>query len=365
MLPRHPERSEGLCHPERSEGSAFRSAFAALRVTVIFCIIGCGTSTEPPASGNVAIASKLATVAVAVATAGEGHSFLDNFLPCPRRGVIDYRNSPNGRLATFSGCDAGDGIVIDGSAELRWTSAGADRSRISTIEIVGPLQVSEAGGGATTVNTATISNISFSAASDPFVPPSVERFQYTSARVVVNGESATPNELANPTRIFKPALTIDALGPGTIASLSAVDMKRLAYHGALRLVATLFNETLETQRGDHTHSLPCGTMQVTVDRVRNLPVLNMNWNSCDIGDGLFISGVFTVDWAAFDPNAGVLTMRLVGSATFGGGVPRTTVTQLDWSLSGISSFPANARMAMTVLDGTRQGSFLANLVLDD
>jgi hypothetical protein len=106
-------------------------------------------------------------------------------------------------------------------------------------------------------------------------------------------------------------------------------------------------------------------MQVTVDRARNLPVLNMNWNNCDLGDGLFVSGVFSVDWSAFDPNGGTLAMRLTGSATFGGGIPRTTVSQLDWTLSGVSSFPANARITMTASDGSRQGSFLANLVLDD
>jgi hypothetical protein len=314
---------------------------------------------------NDAIASKLATVAVGVATAGEGHSFFDNFLPCPRRGVIDYRNSPTGRLATFTGCDAGDGIVIDGSAELRWTSAGADRSRLSTIEIVGPLQIRDETGAVTTVSGATISNISFSAATDPFAPPSVDRFQHTRAHVVVNGESAAPNELGDPSRVFRPSLTIDALGTGSVESLNAVDMKRLAYHGALRLVGTLFNETLETQRGDHTHAMPCGTTRVTVDRVRNLPTLDMSWNNCDMGDGLFVSGTFTVDWTTFDVQTGALTMRLVGSATFGGGIPKTTVTRLEWSLTGIGSFPANARIAMQASDGARQGTFTANLVLDD
>jgi hypothetical protein len=300
-----------------------------------------------------------------VATGGEGHSFFDNFLPCPRRGVIDYRNSARGRMATFSGCDAGDGIVIDGSAELRWTSAGGDRTRISSIEIVGALRVRDADGTVTDITNATITNIGFAPTSDPGAPPAVERFQFATARVTVNGQTVTPNELADPVRVFHPALTIDALGASTIDQLTDADTKRIAYHGAMALAGTLFNETLETQRGDHTHTVPCGTTRVTVDRARNLPVLEMNWNACDAGGGLFISGAFTVDWTTFDPTTGALTMRLSGSATFGGGVPRVTLTRLDWSLTGLASLPANARLSMQISDGTRQRTLTADLLLDD
>lgn len=342
---------------------ATRMIVAAVTATVVGC--GSGVSTEPIVVGNVLLASKLATVAVGVATAGEGHSFFDNFLPCPRRGIIDYRNSPRGRLATFSGCDAGDGIVIDGSAELRWTSAGADRSRITSIEIVGALRIRNADGTTTDVTSATIANISFVPASDPFVPPSVDRFQFASARVTLGGETLTPTDAADPARVFHPTITIDALGSATIDQLTDTDMKRLAYHGALALAATLFNETLETQRGDHTHTLPCGTMRVTIDRARNLPVLEMNWNACDMSGGLFISGTFTVDWTAFDPTTGALTMRVTGPATFGGGLPRVTITRLDWSLTGLASLPANARLTTQVSDGTRQRNLAVDLLLDD
>jgi hypothetical protein len=300
-----------------------------------------------------------------VATAGEGHSFFDNFLPCPRRGVIDYRNSPRGRLVTFSGCDVGDGIVIDGSAELRWTADGTDRSRITSIEISGALHVRKPDGTTTDVTTATVGDISFVTTSDPLAPPSVDRFQYASARVTLGGETFTPSDEASPSRVFHPTLTIDALGSATIDQLSDADLRRLAYHGALVLAATLFNETLETQRGDHTHTLACGTTRVTIDRARNLPILEMNWNACDVGGGLFISGAFSLDWASFDPTTGALSMRLSGSATFGGGVPRVTVSRIDWSLSGIGSFPANARLTMQISDGTRQRSLSVDLMLDD
>jgi hypothetical protein len=342
-------------------------ATRALAATLIGAIVGCGSggSTEPAVAGNALIASKLATVAVGVATAGEGHSFFDNFLPCPRRGMIDYRNSPLGRLATFTGCDAGDGVIIDGSAELRWTVNGTDRSRITSIEIAGPLHVRDASGTTIDITSATVGDISFATTTDPLAPPSVDRFRYSSARVTLGGETFTPTDAANPANVFHPTLTIDALGSATIDQLSDADMKRLAYHGALALAATLFNETLETQRGDHTHTLPCGTMRVTIDRNRNLPVLDMNWNACDMGGGLLVSGIFTLDWSMFDATTGVIAMRLSGSATFGGGIPRVTVTRLDWSLSGIARFPASARLTMQISDGTRQRNLTVDLMLDD
>ena len=215
------------------------------------------------------------------------------------------------------------------------------------------------------MTSATVTDITFATTSDPLAPPTVDRFQYSSARVALGGKPFAPTDEASPARVFHPTLSIDALGSTTIDQLSDADMKRLAYHGALVLAATLFNETLETQRGDHTHTLGCGTTRVTIDRARNLPILDMNWNACDVGGGMFISGTFTLDWSTFDAAAGALSMRLSGSATFGGGVPRVTVGRLDWSLTGISGFPANAHLTMQLADGNRQRSLSVDLLLDD
>lgn len=329
-------------------------------------VVGCGDagSTAPLTSGNVSVASKLATVAVAVATAPEGTAFFDNFLPCPRRGVVDYRNSDHGRFATFSGCDVGDGIVIDGTAEVRWTSPGADRTHITTIDIPGPLHVTVVGGTPLDVGGITISSIAFSAAGSPFASPTVERFLYASARVTIAGETFTPSALADPARVFVTGLTLDALPAVPVDALTDADMKRLAYHVSVGLADILFNETEETQRGNHIHTFDCGTIRVTVDTVRNLPTLDMNWNACDVGEGLIMSGIFTVDWTQFDPQTGALAMRVVGSMTVGGGLPRTTLSRLDWSLSGIKTYPANAHMEMQIV-GDKQRSFSINLVLDD
>jgi hypothetical protein len=329
-------------------------------------LIGCGDagSTAPLTPGNVSVASKLATVAVAVAAAPEGAAFFDNFLPCPRRGVVDYRNSDHGRFATFSGCDVGDGIVIDGTSELRWTTPGADRTHIATIDVPGPLHVTTVGGAPLDVGGITISNIAFSAASNGGAFPAIERFLYASSRVTIAGETFTPNALGDPARVFVTGLSLDAIPPVPVDALTDADMKRLAYHVAVGLADILFNETEETQRGNHIHTFDCGTIRVTVDTARNLPTLDMNWNACDVGQGLIMSGTFTVGWTQFDAQNGALAMRVAGSMTVGGGLPRTTLTSLDWSLSGIKTYPANARMTMQIV-GDKQRSFSINLVLDD
>ncbi|MEP6495240.1 MAG: hypothetical protein ABJF01_21315 [bacterium] len=337
---------------------------ATLLLACSLAACGDGTATAPLSHGNVSVASKLATVAVAIATASEGAGFFDNYLPCPRRGIVDYRNSDHGRLATFSGCDLGDGIVVDGSTELRWTTPGADRSRIVAIDIPGTLRVTTVGGQPLDVAGVSVSSIAFSAATIPNTPPAVERFQYALARVTIGDETFTPNALADPARVFVSGLSLDAIPAVTIDALTDADMKRLAYHAAIALAAVLFDET-EDVRASHIHTLRCGTIRVTADPVRNLPTLDMNWNACDLGQGLIISGSFTVDWAQFDVQTGAIAMRVVGPMTLGGGLPRTDLTRLDWSLSGVGAFPANAHMTMQIAGGGKQRSFSVNFVLDD
>ncbi len=50
----------------------------------------------------------------------------------------------------------------------------------------------------------------------------------------------------------------------------------------------------------------------------------------------------------------------------GGGVPRTALTRLEWMLTGVSSFPANARISgRMVAENGEQRTFSFDLVLDD
>jgi hypothetical protein len=318
------------------------------------------------------VASKLAVLAVGVATAEEGHSFFDNSLPCPRRGVIDYRNTPRGREATFSGCDAGDGVVVDGTAEVRWTQPGADRSRISAIELApgvpgAPgLTVRVADAAPAAAGPVAVTGITFSPPA-PNTEPAVEWLDVAPVRVTAGGATTPLDERATPARVFRPALTIDALPnpAGSPDALTEADLKRVAYHGAMALASILLNETLEVQRGPHTHTEPCGTMRVTPDPATLLTRLDMAWSACEVGYGLFESGTFAVEWAEFDPRAGRLTMVVQGALTLGGGVPRTTLSRLEWTVSGLGTFPARARIAGRLVGGGRERAYAFELVVDD
>lgn len=328
---------------------------------------GAPSLTGPQPGTPQLAASKLAILAVGAATAPQGRSFFDNFLPCPRRGVIDYRNTPLGRQVTFSGCDAGDGVVVDGSAELRWTQAGGDRERIERIEVVGPLTV-RVGEAASTLQSITITGIAFRQPSSESNELVVERLITSDVRVVSAGTVAMLDERATPAAVFRPAITADAIpNPGgSLDALTDADLKRIAYHGAMALAGILFNETLEIQRGAHEHVEPCGTMQVTPIVATNLPLLQMSWNACDMRLGIFESGNFSAQWLEMSQQSGRLSMRVQGALTLGGGVPTVTLDRLDWTVSNLAAgFPATIRIAGTLVRGAQQRSYVFDLVVDD
>ena len=115
-------------------------SFGTFASVVVALMTGCSEDNNNPggpATGSapetVLVASKLAVLAVAVATGPEGRSFFDNFLACPRRGVVNYHNTAAGRRATFSGCNVGDGVTINGTAELRWVgpNLSPDRAQLT------------------------------------------------------------------------------------------------------------------------------------------------------------------------------------------------------------------------------------------
>ena len=317
-----------------------------------------------PQPVSALVASKLAVLAVGVATAPQGRSFFDNFLPCARRGVIDYRNTPRGRQATFSGCDAGDGVVVDGTAEVRWTGPGGNRDRIESIELIGPLYVRPTDGRSVLdqVDRIEVRGITFA---DPQYP-SVESLATDVVRVTVAGVTTPIDARARPDLIFHPSLAIDAIpNPGnSLAELTEADLKRIAYHGALAIARTLFNETLEIQRGAHTHTEPCGTMRVTPDAA-NLPRLDMTWTACDARHGLLVGGTFSTRWSEFAPQAGRMAMVVDGALTLGGGVPMVTLSRLEWAVSGLGSFPATIRIAGRLVSGAQQRTYAFDVLVDD
>jgi hypothetical protein len=324
--------------------------------------LGCGGSGTSPESPPDLVTSKVAVLGIAIATAGEGHAFFDNYVTCPRRGVINYANSPAGRVATVSGCDTGDGVVLDGNAEVRWVS-GSDRSRITQIVIAGSLRAGDSNGAETSVGDVTVTGISFTAPAEPAVLDLV----VAPVRVTANNATFSLDSRAAPANIFAPGgRGIDAIPnpTGSLDALTEADLKSIAYGTAMRLALLLFDETLESQRGEHDHTIACGTIHVAPDVTANLVRLQNEWNGCDLGEGIFVSGTFTQRWTAFDGAAGRVAMVVEGQPVIGGNVPRIALTRLEWSVTALPS-PNTVRIAgmLTGASGTRSFSF--ELVVDD
>lgn len=330
--------------------------------------LGCGSDDSPsePTAGTDAalVASKLATVAVAVALGPQGRSFLDNFVSCPRRGVISYYNTSAGRSATFHGCDPGDGVVIDGVAEVRWIGPGlsGDRRLKERLQLVGPLTV-RLRGRAVEVGTLALDGIGFGAAE----LPSVYDLARDALRATLDGEEQTLTGAADPVHIFNPTgLELNTLPnpAGRLAALGEPDLKRVAYHLASELADVLINELLEVQRGEHAHSFACGTLHVKPDPVALTTHLTYDVQDCPV-EGTVLDGRFEQDVTVLDMAAGRFGMVVYGDVRIGGGVPRTSFTRLEWDISGLNGDPWHARIAGVLLNGAERRDFSFDVVLDD
>jgi hypothetical protein len=346
-------------------------------VVIVGLLTGCGDDDNSPAGPDgeappetSLLASKLAVLSIAVATGPEGRSFFDNFLACPRRGVVNYHNTIAGRRATFSGCDVGDGVTVDGTAELRWVGANlsSDRSQLTRLELSGPLTVRGEGGGAADVDAMRVEGIAFRAPSPSDDEPAVNRLLIESLRVTVLGTTVAVDDRGTPERLFQPTLDLNTLPNPTnsLAVLTEADVKRVAYDAAMTLASILFDELIEIQRGPHTHTNPCGTLRVTPDAARTTTRLEYAWTGCPLPGGLVLEGTFTQDVAPGTDLRTALAMVVTGQLTIGGGVPRTTLTRLEWAIGGLGSLPANATIRGTlVAAGGQQRPFAFTLTVDD
>lgn len=180
------------------------------------------------------LASRLSVMTLAVAFAHEGSGALDNFLPCVRRGVINYFNTEAGRHAAFSNCDLGDGIIVNGSGELRWVGLGlsTDRQTISKIIWEGELTAAIDGDLRVQISEFEIDATKMQVEFRRGMP---DRLQLDSMTVTLLGETIKVDDETLITQLFDTsAMDIDSI-PNHSRSLSALtesDMKRLAYHGA-------------------------------------------------------------------------------------------------------------------------------------
>ena len=90
----------------------------------------------------------------------------------------------------------------------------------------------------------------------------------------------------------------------------------------------------------------------------------MSWNACDLRDGLFASGAFPAEWAAF--GTGVPWASVVqGPLTLGGGVPKVTLSCLEWSVSGLGTLPATIRIFGRLVAGAQVRTYSYEVPVDD
>ena len=357
----------------------WRSSSRSLRMlasVVMVLLTGCSDdndSVADPDGGSPPetslIASKLAVLAVAVATGPEGRSFFDNFLACPRRGVVNYHNTTAGRRATFSGCNVGDNVTVDGTVELRWVgpNLSPDRATLTRLESSGPLTVSVEGGGTAEVDAMRVEGIAFRAPANED-EPAVNGLLLESLQVSVLGTTVGVDARGNPERLFQPTLDLNTIAnpSNSLAVLTDADLKRIAYDAAMTLASILFDELLEVQRGPHTHTTPCGTVRVTPDAARGTTHLEFSWTACRLPGGLVLDGTFTQDVAPGTDLRDRLAMVVAGQFTVGGGVPRTALTRLEWAISGLRSLPADAAIQKTLTAaGGQQRPFAFTVRVDD
>ena len=325
------------------------------------------TTTLTPAQR---LASRLSVMTLVVAFAEDGHGFFDNFLPCVRRGVINYSNTEAGRRATFSGCDLGDGITVHGISELEL--AGLERSTENRIEsitisrIIWDGELTAVIDGETEVQIKRFEIASVGMQLNHGAESISDRLQLDSLTVTLLGETMKVDDETLISQLFDTsAMDINSIpNPSqSLSSLTESDMKRLAYGQAPFLASLLVNEAMESQRGDHTHEYPCGTSAVTQNLEDRTTRIDNAWNNCDLtSGGLFMDGTFSLE-GNFDED--LLAITVEGALTIGGGIPKITIRRYEWSLERANPLPAQARISGKIYGEVDERVFSFDLILDD
>lgn len=346
-------------------GPGFR---AGLLVLGALLLAACGGDEGDPVgpvvstTANQAAGSKLAALAIAIATGSEGAGPLDNFIGCSRRGIINYSNTPTGRQANVVGCNLGDSVVVDGNIEVRWVSSGGSRTPVSRIELVGPMTVRVA-DTTRIVPSAIIENIGFSAGQQP----SLVSARLGDVRVTLLGETIEPDRRARFEDVFGPfPLTFNSI-PNTAdspAGLTEADARRLALQLGTTFLTILVNES-GTEKPPHQYSIPCGVISVTHNEDGETSLVTFNLSGCDFGNGMLVGGSFTMNEADGDLSETGASLVVRGSLTVGGGVPRTTVSAFEWSTSFPAGLPSDAAITMTLVTGQDRWEYTYIVPIDD
>jgi hypothetical protein len=351
----------------------------ALAILATACVASCGgdpVSPNPVAAAQAArVAPRLAVMTFAVAIGPEGRSFFDNFLPCLNRGALSYVNSAVGRRVWFRGCDLGTGIVIDGNGEIEWAAdaPGPGREGFCVFGAPSRCDVGFRWNGSLAItfdDTLTVVLDAYEV-TDLVTTFGVDTIQLQSLNVVIGGATIPMNDAELAAKLFDATgRTLDAIpNPSEeVTALSSADLHRLAYQGITDLSAFLLDETLESARGDHVHTLSCGTSSVTYD-AQQRPTITSTWNACNI-NGLIYDGTFAMTWGEFDVTSTTLSairLDVSGTLTLGGGVPRVRITNMQDRMSNADGGGVEGLLgvALTLTGTGGSRSLSVTLLVDD
>ena len=304
-----------------------------------------GAVPTPSALHEQRVASRLGIALLGVALGPQGNMVYS--LPCPFRGVIHYVHSEAGLLTRFAGCDLGAGVEVEGQGRLWWPDPGPQAGAEdrfcgfmvgpglptcpSTLRWAGTLDVRIDGTSIAPLTEVRIDDLAITDRGAGF--PKDLDFRsgvmgFGSMSVSIWGSAFSVADPSLPEQVFAPSgMTLESIPnpEGTLEELTEADIARLAWDGFDLLARWLLNETLETQRGPHTHDLECGTVEITVED--NLPIFHADWPSCEFR-GLVWSGSFRMRWSEFGEY--VYDFYLEGDLEIGGAVPRTVIEGVRW-----------------------------------
>lgn len=317
------------------------------------------------------VAPRLATMAYIVAVAGQGRGFFDNFFPCMRGGALRSVDSPEGRRVGFIGCHLGDSIVVSGEGNIIWVGAGLAASRSVFCTGDNPPVCEDAfrfaGNLRVTVGDDTYDVTSFAVSSIvPAARDSNGLPRLRSLYAVLEGSDLLMTDSTLRDSYFDPSsFSLDTRpNPGlSLSALEVPDLARLSWSLATMLAWVQLDETLESSRGTHSHTLDCGSFQVTYN-AQQLPTIAYDFTGCNLA-GVIVQGDFTAVWGEFNPDGGVIRLDLSGGFVLGGAVPKVSITSLTWRATNVVPLPNTAVLSLVLAGPGGPVTWTVNAPVDD
>ncbi|HSM35831.1 MAG TPA: hypothetical protein VK837_05470 [Longimicrobiales bacterium] len=306
-------------------------------------------------AGDTTLAlSKAAGAALAVGTAPRGFSFFDNFLPCPRRGLIDFAERGAEMVARAHGCDLGDGVTLDGAFAVALQTDGGF--------VVG----ADITGDATLTTPAGMIPLPVLSVAGLSLEPRAGRegdVGAGTATLTALGRTVAFDARGAPVRVFEVPEDILVANPGrAVVALTDVDTRRAVFDPFLAFAAILFDEQLEFNRGPHTHDVTCGTIDVLPDTTTGLTGVTASLEGCEFPSGTTIGGEFSASWTSFQETE--LTAVFDGALRLDGGLASVTLMRVEWTVEPAADLQ-NAVFRGELSDGGTTLPFLYAVPVSD